>query len=130
MALRLDHHQPERGMRAACVRTCETESDPHEVEYRNGPLGAAMPDPNPSRFDPAFAVLDRVVDQDVAALRMHPFFACLTATDLDLGTEMFAHPGAFVCGRLGDLLWNASQNDRLIALDPVPKQLQVRHGRN
>jgi hypothetical protein len=89
-----------------------------------------MRDPNPSRFDPAFAVLDRVVDQDVATLSMHPFFARLTAADLDLGAEIFAHPSALVGGRLGDILWNASQDDWLIALYPSPKKLQVRHGRN
>jgi len=61
---------------------------------------------------------------------MHPFFARLTAADLDLGAEMFAHPGALAWWRLRDLLWNASQNDRMIALDPVPEQFEVRHGRN
>src|SRR5271155_4651957 len=43
---------------------------------------------------------------------------------------MFPCPGALVRGRLGDLLWNASQNDRLIALYARPKQMQVRHGWN
>jgi hypothetical protein len=64
--------------------------------------------PNPSSFDPGFAVLLGIIDQDIAAPCMPPFLARLTAADRDLEAEMFVHPGALVGGRLSDLLWNAS----------------------
>ena len=100
----------------------------HNVEYRNRPLGAAMRYPNPASFEPGIAILLGAVNQDIAALGVPPYLARWTAADRDRGAEMFTHPGALIGGCLGDLLWNASQNDRLIALYPRPKRLQVMGG--
>jgi hypothetical protein len=107
---RLSHKQSD--CRETTVRG-RAMSHPHSVEYRNRPLGAAVRYPNPSSFDPGLVVLFRIVDQDISALCMPPFFARLTAADLDLGAEICSPRRA---------CWRAPQRS------PLERQSGMRHG--
>ena len=76
-------------------------SHPDNVEYRNGPLGAAVRYPNSTSFDPVICWCLTEL-----SIRMSPSCACLhfslglAAADRDFGAEMFAHPSTLAKGVL------------------------------
>jgi hypothetical protein len=79
----------------------QSSSDSHRIKIGNRFLSAVMRDPSPASGKPEPFVFDLIVYKDVAWLGVLPLLARLAATHLDVGSEMFGHPSAFVvCGFL------------------------------